>query len=379
MPKPTIIHIHTDPKFINSSHNIEGEEFENIIILIGSKGKYNGIHKNFIKYYDYSLNGFRKLISLCKTMNMVILYSLDFPKAYIANRLPKSVIVIWRFFGTELYSRIPEHVHSKKTKEILKFEERHHLNLWLKRIFSNYLGIIKYRAISTSEINKAIFIRTDFFLGLFRSEYLFLKSFWEDLPPFLQINLPPYSKANTLKKRKTNLVILGNNRRPYNNHLDILEGLKGKNINHLKFLLIFNYGSTGMYSEAVKKEANKIDEIKILEDFLSLKMFKELYAQADAFVLNGQRQMAMGNILEAFQNNVKIYLNKQNVIYPWLKESGFMVFTIDNFFSDIESNNLVLSEREILINQQQLIELTSKYNKTEFNKSLKEILKSFSE
>ncbi|QAA81306.1 hypothetical protein EI546_05990 [Aequorivita sp. H23M31] len=376
MPKPSIIHIHTDLKFIHSVESSDEEEFENTLILVGNKGKYDGIYKDSIRYYDYSLKGFRKIISLCKTANIVILYSLDFPKAYIANRLPKSITVIWRFFGTELYSRIPEQVHSEKTIEILRLEEERNLYLKLKRQLRSHLSVIKYRSHAKNEINRAIFKRSDFFLGLAEPEHKFLKTIWQDLPPFLQSNIPPYLEVNTSKRTITNLIILGNNRRPYNNHLDIIEGIIERNSeNRFKFLLMFNYGSKSAYSDIVKKKASQVKEIEILENFMSLKKFQELYTTADAFVLNGHRQMAMGNVLEALKQNIKIYLNEKNLMYSWLKENEFHVFTIEDFFSDLESNNIALSHPDALFNQQQLVKLTAKHNKQVFQNSIKKILK----
>jgi hypothetical protein len=46
---------------------------------------------------------------------MVVLYDLNFPKAYIANRLPNSIKIVWRFFGLELYGKMPEVVFSEQT------------------------------------------------------------------------------------------------------------------------------------------------------------------------------------------------------------------------------------------------------------------------
>lgn len=377
MKKSNIIHIHTDNKFIHNVNRFECEEFENTIIIVGKKRKYNGVYKDSVKYYSYSRIDLLKVINLCKSAKLVVLYDLDFTKAYIANRLPKSVIVAWRFFGGELYIKIPKYVYSDKTLRILDEERKEQQNLYLslKLGLRNSLIIIKYRAIRTKEIDTAMFSRIDYFLGLFKIEHEFFKTIWPHLPPFVQYNMNPYLGSNTTRKSKSNLIILGNNRSPFNNHLEILEAIQeSKGKSKFDFLLLFNYGRINRYTNTVRKKASQIKEVKILEEFLSVEEFKELYKNADAFVLNGHRQMAMGNILEALHQNIKIYLNEKNLIYSWLKENGLFVFTMDDFFSDLDEDNIALSHEHAIINQEQLGKLTTKYNKQAFQKAIIEII-----
>src|SRR5690606_4409853 len=168
----------------------ESDDFENITIIIGARGKYQGLYKNSAKYFNYSRKGFLDIIALCKTADSVVLYEMNFPKAYIANRLPRSVIVIWRFFGKELYIKLPEQVFSERTRKALKEGKDSNLYLESKQRLRNFLSVFKYRAFRRNEINKASFKRADFFLGLSKPEYEFLKNIWQDLPPFLQISMP---------------------------------------------------------------------------------------------------------------------------------------------------------------------------------------------
>ena len=357
-------------------NRFECEEFDNIVVIIGGEQKYNGMLSNSVQYYDYSRKDFLKIIDLCKSADMVVLYSLNSAKAYIANRLPKSVVVLWRFFGLELYHKIPEYVYSEKTLEILKQVERQNYLSRKKLQLIKYLAIFKYRAIRKNELNKAAFSRIDFFLGISRPEHEFLKGIWKELPPFLQHNMAPYVKIDILRKKKTNLILLGNNRSPSNNHLDIIDGIKESNSrDNFDFLMMFNYGSEDIYSETIRKKVGEVPQIKLLEEFLTIQKFKELYATADAFVMNGHRQMAMGNILEALQQNIKIYLNEKNLTYHSLKEEGFVIFTIKNFLDDLDSDNVVLSQEDCIINQERLVKMTAKYDKLSFQKIINNIIR----
>jgi dTDP-N-acetylfucosamine:lipid II N-acetylfucosaminyltransferase len=168
---------------------------------------------------------------------------------------------------------------------------------------------------------------------------------------------------------------LGNNRSAYNNHLDLLDLIKDSNSkNKYKFLMFFNYGRNNYYADLVRNKANKIEEIEVLEDFLEIEKFNQIYFEASALVINGYRQMAMGNIFTAIKNKTKIYLSTNNVIFNWLKEEGFSVFSIEEFVIDLDNNNIALKEFEILRNQNQLVTFTKKYNQEEFHNSLSLIL-----
>ena len=300
-----------------------------------------------------------------------------FIKSFIANRIPASVTVIWRFFGLELYEKMPDYVYSEKTKEVLALEKKkRNLFFDFKGSLRSCLSMLKYRGHPENEINKAKFKRADFFLGLSESEYDFLKVEWPKLPPFLQLDFSSLNIKN-FEKNKSNSIILGNSRNAYNNHLDIIDGIKKtKDPHNFKFLLLFNYGVNNNYAHSVRKEAHEVNSIKVIDEFLSLDEFSKLYSDADALVMNGYRQMAMGNIFEALRNGTKVYLSEKNVILEWLRIEGFMVYTLNDFFTDLTIDNIALSQSDAISNEEQLVKFTTKYNKQSFQRNLIDIVKS---
>ncbi|MDD2635910.1 MAG: hypothetical protein PHW82_10465 [Bacteroidales bacterium] len=306
---------------------------------------------------------------------MVVLYDLNSIKAYIANRLPSSVKVIWRFFGLELYQRMPEYVYSEQTAKALKIDTKKYDFLYFKNKLALFYNSIRFKTIFKNEFEKAAFSRVNYFHGLSLAEYLFLKGYWPKLPPFLQISYNQHSEIHNFRKKESNLIIIGNNRSAYNNHLDIIEVIKrSKNRSNYVFLLLFNYGQKNAYTDIVKRKAGEVKEIKIIEDFMPLEQFKALYSNADALVLNGHRQMAMANVFEALRKNTKIYLNEKNVILKWLKEEGFKVFTTHDFYTDLDANTLCLSEDDVLNNQAQLVKFATKFSHQNFHSTLVEII-----
>jgi dTDP-N-acetylfucosamine:lipid II N-acetylfucosaminyltransferase len=103
---------------------------------------------------------------------------------------------------------------------------------------------------------------------------------------------------------------------------------------------------------------------------LNKEEFNNLYLDTIALVINGYRQMAMGNIFEAFKNGTKVYLNEKNIILKWLREEGFLLSSIDDFAFDLKNELIELNENEITHNQNQLIKLASKYSQKDLFKAL---------
>src|SRR5690606_38226898 len=139
------------------------------------------------------------------------------------------VIVIWSFYGAELYS-LPPMKYSMLSKKTMKVLNWNFLNLgkWKDRLRS-IVSFLKNKPTNYQLIKQAI-PRVDFFLWYNRYEYDFLDSFFnKQLPVFI-----PYSITNVLEyvvpnKDKSNSILIGNSRALYNNHLDAISLLQKHN------------------------------------------------------------------------------------------------------------------------------------------------------
>lgn len=375
MHKSKIVHIHTDLKFAVNSNRFDHDEFDNTVIIIRKKSDYDGNYKDSALFFKYSLKNLRIIIEKCRDAKMVVLYDLDFAKSYIANRLPSSVIVVWRFFGYELYEKMPEYVFSEQTIKAIAEQKTEYNFLYFRHKLALLYNYICSRTTRRAEFEKAAFNRADYFYGVSEKEFEFLKKFWPHLPPFLQLSYTPYTKINKFRKKESNLIIIGNNRSAYNNHLDIIELIKqSSEKSKYQFLMLFNYGQIDPYAKAVRVKAAEVKEIEVLEDFLPVENFNNLYSEAEALVINGHIQMALANIFQAIRSNTKVYLNEKNIIMDSLKEDGFLIFSINDFVSDLDAHKTNLTEDEVLHNQSQLIKVAAKYNIQEFHNSLLRIL-----
>ena len=363
-----VIHIHNDKKFIDITKGFEGPYFENFVVVIGEKGNYKGFYENSACYFKPSLSNVKKIISLCTTADLVVFYNLDNIKSFIANQLPEKVKKAWRFFGTELYKKIPEVVYSDLTQNVLNETGKSKLNELVKRKINQTKSLLKWRRSFEKEFERAI-PKIDFFIGLCKEEYDFLKTYWGELPNFIQ--LPVFLKREkSSNHQKKDLIIVGNNRSAYNNHLDVLKLIKENNMIDATFVMPFNYGVETLYSKKVRDAAKSISNVELLEDFLTVSEYEMLFKKAKAAVFNGYRQMAMANVFFAIRNDVKLYLNKKNIVLEWLRNEGFFVFTIQDFQNDLKNNNLMLSKNEASHNASQFKKLENENNLEIFQKKI---------
>jgi hypothetical protein len=376
--KLKIIHIHTDYKFIWSSlSSFEGNFFDNTVVILEKKVPYKGLRKKNTLIFNFSdkQKCLTAVIDSCSTADLVILYDLDFMKSMIACALPKNKKVAWRFFGYELYSKRTDIFLSNKSLLASKSKYPNIINHSFK-IIKNIYHLIKHRGTPSSMFNAAV-NRIDYFFALSQEEYDLLCIYWSNLPEFLKLPNGKFDidiealSSNFNGKVGNRSVIIGNNRSSYNNHLEVID-IIDKNPNKLNynFQLLFNYGDNGIYQEKVRRVVKKKEYIILIEDFIASEEFNVFYQKIIALVINGYRQMAVGNIMLALKNGVKVYLNKRNAHLNFLQNEGFYIFTMEDFENDLTNDNLFLDYETAKKNLIQLNLLSKKYNISDFQNSL---------
>lgn len=362
-----IVHIHCDPKFISQMKKFQSPAFENKLIFLGCREDIPSAWQEGAVAVSPQKGNINKVVSECEQADLVVVYSLASLIPRIILRLPKSQKIAWRFFGYELYEKIPEKMLSPETCRILK--EAGISRSYVDRIKG---GILLFFP-KWSSFNRSI-KRIDYFLGFFSEEYELLRSFGFNLPPFLQIPLngtenAVWPDAPPIKKP---ILLLGNSGSFFNNHIDIIRVLqKCKRLPRVRIKLIFSYGGSSHYDEVVKKEASKVPNIEFVERFLNISEFERIYQEAAALIINSYRQMALGNIFIALRTGTKIYLSEKNVTFHWLKEKQFKVFSVEHDLQpDLEESAFFLSREEAIHNYNKLVELRGSYTVEEFQRAI---------
>lgn len=386
--KKRVIHIHDDPKFIDSLFRFEGEIFENTVLYIKGDKPYSGRYKKEALVYDLEKLNFDEIVAICDSYDLVVLYRLDYVKCRIAVRLSSKVKIAWRLFGTELYRRNYNDYLSDRTIEAIKVrfsikKIKEYLKITIKSNPKLHKIISKKQRIIEEEFQSAC-NRIDLLIGVCSEEYNFLKTKFQYLPKLVMISIhrqksnvslaQMYNEKKILPKPR---VIIGHRKCCVNNHLDILDIVE-KRLNNSEskcsFDILFSYGREDKYSNLIRSIASQRSHYNLIETFMSESDFSLYYMQTSAFVLNGYRQMAVANILTGIRTGVKIYLNKVNTVYDWLVNEGFIIFSINDFEKDIVTGNIALTIEQMTHNINALDRLCKNRNTQQFQSEVLSIL-----
>jgi dTDP-N-acetylfucosamine:lipid II N-acetylfucosaminyltransferase len=369
------VHVHTDLKFLDAASKFEGDLFHNTTVVLAGKEKYEGASNEMAIFLGGDFKAAKRAMALCQDADLVVAYGLTVKHAFIANRLPQKVKIAWRFFGGELYDAKKELFLSPLTMELLA-DSKPFFSPYRK--FKNILSVILSFAQfgwegRRRELDKAI-KRMDFFICLSGEEYDFLKAIQFDLPPLIRWPRLEWAGGSAEKPvQKEPIVVIGNSRAVWNNHLDLIEIIsRSNNRSKYQFLLLFSYGPENRYTRCVRAKTEGRSEFRLLEEVMPKERFLEFYSPVSALVINSYRQSAVGNIFKAMRSGVKIYLNEKNIVLKWLRDEGFLISTMEDFINDLDRDNLTLGDSEMLHNQTRLKAISEKYSIEIFQRQIYE-------
>lgn len=369
------IHIHTDLKFIYGTAKFEGKHFENHIVIIGNPDDYNGSYKKNALFFDSTPKSVHKIIELCTSADLVVLYDLDFIKCKIALGLPAKTKIAWRFFGYELYGRKLQLFTSILTQQASVLNKTQLIKKFLNNIVNSIKNRLKWGFYLKFNFEEVV-NRVNLFMGLIQEEYDYLITRWPNLPIFVRLPIHLTDGCFSEFDLKEKYIIVGNSRNLYNNHLDVIEIIDAsEKQNQYKFLLLFNYGVESNYSYKVLDAVRGKKHFKVIDNFMPLHKLNELYQKTSAAVFNGYRQMALANIFLSLQNGVKIYLNNKSIVMQWLKNEGFIIYSIDDLAQDLENENIGLSIEEAKYNAEQFLKMGKSYTIDDFQRALYSLIK----
>ncbi|WP_134092145.1 TDP-N-acetylfucosamine:lipid II N-acetylfucosaminyltransferase [Olivibacter sp. XZL3] len=254
----------------------------------------------------------------------------------------------WMIWGKELYSSdlVNYPLYELLTKEIVKkvSTQRFSFNLgyWrpknvirrvnLPRIFSKFDNILTW-----IEPEYEYAVRN--IKGLRAKHQQFAYMFEMDA----NVLRRRFGNAQSSRKRITELrCILGNSGVASNNHLDAIQ--KTNNIPFKEILIPISYGNE-RYIELLKDAVQTIGangNISYLDKYVSFTDYIEVFDQYDVFISNSIRPVGMGNVWMALLMGKLVFMNRRNLVFPYLRAMGIEIFDIgmiekvDSIFKTID-------------------------------------------
>lgn len=139
-----------------------------------------------------------------------------------------------------------------------------------------------------------------------------------------------FHSTQTFRKKISELrCILGNSGVASNNHLDAIR--KTINLPFKEILLPISYGNEkyiALLKEAIQKTCANVN-IKYLDRYMSFTEYIEVFDHYDVFISNSIRPVGLGNIWIALLMGKPVFMNRKNLVFPYLREMGLEIFDIE--------------------------------------------------
>ncbi len=286
------------------------------------------------------LNNKRTVKAFLQQSKYDVLYIFPFPATtwWIINFIPKEKKVIWWGWGYDLYSSF------YKATPLIDIENFKPITKNFVKQVSPYRGVIGFfrklkdypQRCKINYIRRKVLSRIDYFQPVVETEYHLLREQYSCFNAKLfyykqNIPIPPITSSNN----KLGDILIGNSSITYNNHCDIWERVKDIEVNGRKFILPMNYGDIKYrdYVEAnIRLSHNQ--SVLILKDFLPAEKYWSLLKNCSYAIFGHIRQQALGNVSYCLNNGIKIFLYKDSIMYKFLHDYGFHVFTIEEIDDD---------------------------------------------
>ena len=128
-------------------------------------------------------------------------------------------------------------------------------------------------------------------------------------------------------------VQVAHNAYAFNNHLEILEQIKGFKDEDIRVIIPLSYGNdwynkVNGYVESVRSRSVGYFGSKavILKHLMPPDEYSDLLCNVDVSIYNSARQNGLGNILRSLYIGNKVYLSRQNPLYHFFREQGIDVY-----------------------------------------------------
>lgn len=355
-----ILHISCDEKFIDMGINAFELAFPNCNKLLLVTDNTDIKHVIFAKREVVSkkdLGGSNKNSDFWKGVDVVVLHSLF----TFDLRIPNGIRVIWLGFGYDYYDFIFDNKAELLSAKNKAFLDKVLINqASYKTKVKNLLKALLLHEKRKSRKRRKIIERVDIFCPVLTSEYDAINWPTSKKPKLMDWNYGTmednWAKEGSHRVNGNN-VLLGNSATITCNHIDGIDLINQFEHNFKgKLIIPLSYGNQ-TYKELIKDylRSNFNGQSQVLEEFMPFDEYSKLISTCSLVVMPHKRQQGLGNILMLLNSGAKVFLDKDNLLYKYLKDMGFVVYSLD----EITLNSLhdKLSEQQIEDNRRLLYKI----------------------
>ena len=361
-----ILHLVPDEKFIDTAYkNFESVAPSCNTFFVPSWDKKLKYIKNtpviFINPFSFKNPFFMKSL---EKYDFIMLHSLNtFNQRLLANT-SQDLTFVWIGYGYDYYDLIYEDrnwLYQEKTRAIVNeltqngssaitTHKKHALKQLARKVLYNNLD------------KKAIVEKINFFAPVLENEHNMVASkFGSPFPEYVAWNYGSSAALFNNEKKSHcnpngNNILIGNSATPTNNHIEVFDLLRTRNLGNRKIICPLSYGKSD-YASVIKNRGRSYfgENFLGLDTFMPYEEYTELIGTCSNVIMNHHRQQGVGNIVVMLFLGANVYLNRINPYYSYLKERGAVIFTVEELSDSPELLDSRLSKDEIEQNRQILM------------------------
>lgn len=350
-----ILHIVPDDKFINDARIVMdsvSNTSNRYVCPVENELDYKAAYITDYKFVD--IISYITLEELCckEDLDIIAFHTIPYDWYKYVISVPQRVKVWWLVWGYDIYTDtsgydikpiIPLKLYKQITLSYIVSKSTQTLTFYgytkrIIKILVNYNGnrdrvimmLKKKRA--AKKFRQKLLERIDYLSTILPVEYDMLLKIKGVHAKYIPFQYPFITNSTPASKSlNASYILLGNSSDSTNNHLDILEIIKKRNI-HNKVFIPLAYGDTE-YKMYLKDHIDGYENIILQENFVSRDEYMLNLSKCRVAIMGHIRQQALGNIAMAMMLGMKIFLYKDSVSYNYLKRRGFVVYSIEDDLS----------------------------------------------
>ncbi len=333
------LHLFQDEKyvdyFIHRTASLGYKEERFVVYTTHKREKPLYVKSENIHFCQYGTPDFGAAVGEISQYKKVYIHYLSTMMAEFVNTLPKSIKIIWIFWGADgletlrvfaessLYQPSTLELYKKwKLKSRMHFKE---VWRWLKKEIKGYL-------LYKNHIKAAR--RCNYVATLIPEDYALIQKKHQLTARFIPYFYTTVAQMvpQQLSVKNVN-VFLGNSASFTNNHVEILEKLARLALNHRKVLCPLSYGIEE-YKEMILEKGKILlgHHFQPLTTFLHRDEYYQHIESACVAIMNHSRQQGLGNIIAFLMSGARIYMSNESTLYRFLVQNGLILFSVQEDF-----------------------------------------------
>lgn len=328
-----ILHISCDDQFVRyvDKQFMEGKTSSKLVVCDYKKSPVLAKQAPHMQYIQVYTEEFRQLLQSLGQYNGIIFHGLYGRwVADVLDAVPEGVTIAWVIWDGEIFGR-PE-IESSFYRPLTKCMWR------IKKLYSYIRNGCKRRTPYFVPVDK--FSKIKFCLCDMPQESAFASKYLQRSLEWMPYNY--YSVKETIcnlyDERATGPnVFLGNSCTYNNNHIDALWRLKSLVTTRQKVVTPLSYGDFGLRKHIVRVGKMLLGQsFNPLVDYLSLEEYNAQMLSCSIMIQYLGSPGAQGNIVTGLWLGMRVYLNKQSIMYKFFKSIGAYVYSVED---DLNKNN----------------------------------------